>query len=84
MHLKYTKGRAIRNHGTGLPDRWDELIFYLTPIHFLLNGTGISSHCLLEIRGNNKESLHYQLGVNAKEINPEENLCKAGDNQGDI
>jgi len=30
----------------------------------LLNGTGIPSLCLLEIRGDNKESMRYQLGIN--------------------
>ena len=30
----------------------------------LLNGTGIPSLCLLEIGGDNKESMRYQLGIN--------------------
>jgi len=40
----------------------------------LLNGTGIPSLCLLGIRGNINESTLNHLGINAKELWPEEPL----------
>lgn len=58
---------------------------FLSPcIQFLLNGSSVSSLCLLEIRGNNEESLYSQLGTNANENRSGENPCNCNEYEGNI
>jgi hypothetical protein len=51
-------------------------------VHSFLYGTSIPIHCLLGIRGDNKGSMRFQLGINAKEIIPEENPYNLYEDQG--